>query len=130
MIRALALVLVTFSCLTAPAADPPFAADLTHLEARWKILAEQVRRLEAGNADPKAVADVAVCAKAAEWILRHDEFHKPDYAEKTAKVLGLGEARAKAVAGGEAEWGRGPGGVAVGYVSAVDGSVQPYALTL
>ncbi|HEX6987111.1 MAG TPA: prolyl oligopeptidase family serine peptidase, partial [Planctomycetaceae bacterium] len=129
MTRLVAVGLIATACLTAPAADPPSESVRAELERRTDALREQVRRLEASDADPQRLADVAVCAKAAEWILRHGEFFKPDYAEKTAKVLDLGERRAQALADGT-DWLATPGGVALGYVSAVDGSVQPYALTL
>lgn len=129
MTRSLAFGLIAFSCLTGAAADPP-PDERTKLEERAKALQERVRALTEGGANAQSVADIAICAKAAEWIVRHDEFFKPDYAAKTAKVLDLGERRAAALGAGTANWGRGPGGVALGYMSAIDGSVQPYALTL
>lgn len=128
MLRTVAVGSILLSCLTASAADVISPEQRAKLEQRTKALQEQVRKLS--DADAQGVTDVAVCAKAAEWIVRHDEFKKPDDAAKTAKVLELGERRAKALAGGKADWGKNPGGVAVGYVSAIDGSVQPYALTL
>ena len=120
---------LTVTAATVAAAEPP-AAERAKLEARTTSLQEQIRKLADAEADPQALADVAVCAKAAEWILRHNEFFKPDYSAKTAKTLSLGEQRAVALAKGRPDWARKPGGVALGYVSAIDGSVQPYALTL
>lgn len=130
MTRPLAFGLIASSCLIAPAADARPEAERAKLEGRTRALQGQVRELTDGGANARSVADVAVCAKAAEWVLRHGEFFKPDYVEKTAAVLDLGEQRASALAAGHADWGRGPGGTSLGYLSAVDGSVQPYALTL
>lgn len=130
MNRPAALSLIAFSCLTAPAADPPPDAERTKLQERASALQERVRKLEQSGANAQSLADVAVCAKAAEWIVRHDEFYKPDYVKKAATVLDLGERRAATLADGKADWGHVPGGVGLGYASAIDGSVQPYALTL
>ncbi|MFN7145642.1 MAG: hypothetical protein ACK4YP_17835, partial [Myxococcota bacterium] len=129
MPRFVTFVLIAFSCLTVRAAEE-IRLDRAALEARVKALQETVERLKRSDADAQAVADVAVCAKAGEWILRHDEFAKQDYVAKTEKVLELGERRAATLAKGKADWGRTAGGAGLGYVSAVDGSVQPYALTL
>ena len=77
--------------------------------------------------------DVAICAKAAEWILRHEEFYKPGYVDDTLSVLALGEKRAAELKeAGDAErpsWMSGKGTVVLGYRSQVDGSVQPYAVS-
>ncbi|MGC1276166.1 MAG: prolyl oligopeptidase family serine peptidase, partial [Planctomycetaceae bacterium] len=129
MPRLVAFGLIATACLSVSAADIP-DAERTKLEARTKALQDQLAPLLVSGKSLESLADVAVCAKAAEWIRRHDEFHKPDYVAKTSQVLDLGEARAKAMQGGKADWATQPGGVALGYVSRVDGSVQPYALTL
>ncbi|HEU5119143.1 MAG TPA: alpha/beta hydrolase-fold protein, partial [Isosphaeraceae bacterium] len=50
------------------------------------------------------------------------------YVDMTLKALELGEQRAKLLAEGKTPWRDRPGGTAHGYVSEVDGSVQPYAL--
>lgn len=128
MFRLAAFGLIALSCLTASAANEPSENERATFEGRIKILKEQVAALQKGDADERTVADVAVCAKAAEWILKHNEFFKPDYTAKTAKVLELGERRAEAAKQGKADWSQKPGGVALGYVSQLDGSVQPYAL--
>jgi pimeloyl-ACP methyl ester carboxylesterase len=121
--------LIVTSCLAAQAANEPSNTDRAQLEQRTQALREQVAALQKGQADEKAVADVAVCAKAAEWILRHNEWFRADYAAKTAKTLDIGEQRAASLKQGKADWNEQPGGVALGYVSVIDGSVQPYALT-
>ncbi len=121
--------LIVTSCLVASAANEPSDAERQELERRTQALREQVAALQKGDADKQAIADVAVCAKAAEWILRHNEWFKPDYKAKTVRTLELGEQRATALMQGKADWLQKPGGVALGYVSQVDESVQPYALT-
>uniref|UniRef100_A0A7C2P0Z1 Peptidase S9 prolyl oligopeptidase catalytic domain-containing protein n=1 Tax=Schlesneria paludicola TaxID=360056 RepID=A0A7C2P0Z1_9PLAN len=94
-------------------------------------LRRQIDGLRSKASDDPRVADAAVCAKAAEWIIRHDEFYKPDYVKWTGETIGLGEDRAKQLAAGQAPWiGRAGMTTVLGYVSDLDGSVQPYAVTL
>lgn len=78
------------------------------------------------------IPDVAVYAKAAEWILRHNEFYKPDYVKHTHNALktGLERAALLSAAKGAPNWDQTPGRRILGYQSAVDDSFQPYALTL
>jgi len=80
--------------------------------------------------DRRLLADVDVYAKAAEWILRHGEFYRPNFAKNTIKALDTGLKRAKELAAGKPSWVLQPGTTIRGYYSKVDGSVQPYALTL
>lgn len=76
------------------------------------------------------LADVAIFEKAATWMLRFSEFPKPEYREQLLSVLRKGQARAKQLTSGQAPWDRGTLTTIRGYVSSVDGSIQPYALTL
>ncbi|MBA3314637.1 MAG: alpha/beta hydrolase [Planctomycetota bacterium] len=129
MSRLVAFGLIVTSCLPAPAANEPSAEDRAKLEQRAQALQTRIDDLRTEGTDEQSLADIAVCAKAAEWILRHSEWHKPDYAAKTAKTLDIGERRADLLKQDKADWDQQPGGVALGYVSQIDGSVQPYALT-
>ena len=75
-------------------------------------------------------ADVAVFAKAVEWMLRHNEFPKKDFAKQAAAALRIGGERAAELKAGNASWEWRSGQSIRGYVSSVDGSLQPYAVTL
>jgi pimeloyl-ACP methyl ester carboxylesterase len=75
-----------------------------------------------------AVADASVASKAAKWIVRHGEFFAEDSVAKTMRTLDLGLERAKMLADGKHPWTVAKGGVARGFVSKIDGSVQPYAV--
>ncbi|MEQ9065249.1 MAG: hypothetical protein RLO18_00930, partial [Gimesia chilikensis] len=66
-----------------------------------------------------------IYAKAAEWILRHKEFYKPQYVKETYQVLETGRQRASQLAAGKPEWTDPKGTVLFGYYSKIDGSVQP-----
>ncbi len=89
-----------------------------------------VKELKAKDPDPYLLADVEVFAKAAEWATRHQEFYTPLYAESALKGLETGLARAALLTKGEAPWDQQAGSLIRGYISNIDGSVQPYAVKL
>lgn len=74
------------------------------------------------------IADASVTLKAARWIVRHGEFFADDTVAKTLRTLDLGMERTRLLAGGKHPWTLAKGGAARGFVSKVDGSVQPYAV--
>ena len=115
--------------------DPPSAADLKPIRAQKDYLRATLDvlqgRQEFQTRDGQALlADVAVFEKAAAWMLRFEEFPKKDYIDQLRKVVEKGTARAEKLQQGKANWPLQPGTTVLGYVSAVDGSVQPYAITL
>lgn len=117
-------------------AQPADPADRARLEARLSELSRQVEELRgqiSASRIPdfeRSVADVAVFAKAVDWCLRHNEFFKPVYVQQAEQALQAGLERAKALAAGSSPWQNQPGSRVYGYWSRVDGSSQPYALTL
>ena len=99
------------------------------MQDKLAALSARVRALRAKRTDPALLADVDVYRKAAEWILRYpDEFYTRAYAANTIAALDKGLARAKELDAGEPGWPKQKGRLVRGYVSAVDGSVQPYGL--
>lgn len=115
-----------------PTADavPLGKAERVEMETQLSRLKQRVAELKASDVDARLVGDVEVYAKAAEWILRHGEFYNAGYVNQTLAALSTGSERAKELADGKAPWARQPGTSIRGYYSRVDGSVQPYALTL
>lgn len=118
---------VMTALVNAQPVDPGQQAKIEGLLADLKSKVADLKKSEKPDAQ---VADVEVHAKAADWILRHQEFYKPDYNQQTVKVLEAGLKRAADVAAGKAPWAESAGCTIRGYQSAIDGSVQPYALTL
>ena len=118
------------------AAQPAPPADTARLKTQLRALQTQVDQLRAAAADSsdrhaqRWVADVAVYAKAVSWILRHDEFYKPNYVQQAQAALTTGNARAATLQKAGPAWNLQAGTTIRGYTSRVDGSVQPYALTL
>lgn len=101
----------------------PISTKLTELH-------EAVDKLKAGREDVRPVADVEVFAKAADWIVRHNEFYKPDYAKWTVELLDTGLQRAKELAESKQPWLGRDGATILGYYSEIDGSVQPFAVRI
>ena len=112
----------------------PTAPERAGIEAKGAELAgaiEAVRpKVGEGPGGRDALADVAVCHKAAAWALRFGEFFEAKDVERVLKVLDRGLDRAKALAEGRAPWAEAAGGTVRGYRSRVDGSVQPYAVVV
>ncbi len=75
-----------------------------------------------------ALADVSVSLKAAKWIVKHGEFFAKDSVAKTIRVLDAGMQRASDLKQAKHPWTAAKGGVSRGFVSKIDGSVQPYAI--
>ncbi len=85
-------------------------------------------RIQANNsADP----DIQIFRKAGEWILRHpEEFYTPAYYTYTLQVLDEGIFRSKMAEKNEKPWTKEKGRVNRAYRSRVDGSIQPYTVTI
>ncbi len=74
--------------------------------------------------------DVQVFHKAVGDALKYREFFDPKEIAGAKAQLEEGRARAEALLKGEAPWGSKTGLVVRGYVSKIDGSVQPYGLVV
>jgi hypothetical protein len=110
---------------------PPTAEQKAEIHKKLAELSARLAALGSKNADPQLLADVQIYRKAADYILRFpDEFFGPNYAAETIKVLDTGIARALDVEAGVPSWTKKTGHVVRGFVSRVDGNVQPYGLTI
>lgn len=109
----------------------PTPAERRAIQAKAEELAERISTLKSGNADTRLLADIEIHQKAAEWILRYpEEFYRREYVQHTLDSLDIGLERAGELARGSHPWTSQKGRLARGYRSAVDGSVQPYALLI
>jgi hypothetical protein len=94
------------------------------LEAALRLLRRE------GLHDP-FLADIEVYLKAATWITQHNEFYDKEAGQWTIEALERGLLRASLSRQGEWPWYQRTGSAVVhGYRSKIDGSVQPYAVTL
>ncbi len=133
--RALAIVLVACGsgyAQTSP--NAPDAATMQAIAAKTAELKAVLKGLDYDRSDDESRsrwADVAVYLKAAEWVVKHNEWYTKDTAKQTLVTLYAGLARAKALKEGKTPWLEVRGKPSIrGYMSEIDGSVQPYSVTL
>jgi len=131
----LAYLLLTFllaaGALQSPAPALPDADQQRAINRTLADLSARIDALRAKHADETLVADVDVYRKAADYILRFpEEFATPAFAGDTLAVLDKGIARVRELERGAPSWPTRKGHVVRAYVSRLDGSVQPYALTI
>ena len=86
-------------------------------------------RLEALRGNPH-LADVQIFEKAVRYALDGSEFFTGEEVFHAKELLRMGNERADQLARGEAPWTHATGLVVRGYVSKIDGSVQPYGLVM
>ncbi|WP_165074129.1 prolyl oligopeptidase family serine peptidase [Paludisphaera rhizosphaerae] len=109
-------------------------ADRAALQAGADALAKKIDGLRGSLKDrPKLLAllpDVQIFQIAVDSALRYGEFFDVKEVPGAKALLKEGEARAEALGRGEAPWDSATGLVVRGYVSKIDGSVQPYGLVV
>src|SRR5215472_11860681 len=108
--------------------------------ARIEVPAADRAELEAGLARVTAAADqlknhpllpdVLVFREAVRFSLQDNEFFKPAEIAAAKQLLRQAEERAAQLAAGQSPWTSASGLVVRGYVSKIDGSVQPYGLVV
>lgn len=76
------------------------------------------------------LSDVEIFHKSADWALRHREFFEPKQIAVAKEHILRGMQRAQELFNGKPSWTKATGLVVRGYVSAIDGSVQPYGLEI
>ena len=108
----------------------PKAEELAQIRAKSEEIEAIVKQLKAKHADTDLVGDVEVFAKAGRYLLDYPElFGTQNAIDHSLVVLDLGIARAKQLSDGASPWNTGKKQVHA-YYSEIDGSVQPYAITL
>ena len=109
-------------------------ADRVELQAGIDALGKEIDGLRQQLKDKPALLellpDVQIYHNAARYALTYNEFFSPNEIAAAKKLLQEGSDRAAALRKGEAPWTKATGLVALGYVSRIDGSVQPYGLVV
>ena len=128
---ALALIAITVAAQAPPAPSvyTPANSERAQVERKVAELDAALQPLRAKIPD-NLLVDAEVYLKAAKWILRFDEFYSKAYVDHTLAVLDTGLDRAAKLAANNPEWTKGTGSLCRAYRSRVDGSVQPYAVTI
>lgn len=116
---------------TPPPSKTPDAALLKTIKAKTDKLGQALATLRRQGVRDPLLADVEIYHKAAVYLVRHEEYFTADSGPWTVDVLDRGLLRARQLSEGEGPWLRQIGVVVPrAYRSVLDGSVQPYAVTL
>ncbi|HVY92230.1 MAG TPA: hypothetical protein VHA14_05765 [Bryobacteraceae bacterium] len=86
-------------------------------------------RINALKGNPR-LPDVQIFEKAVRYALEGNEFFKAEEVFRAKELLRMGTERADQLSRGDAPWTRATGPVVRGYISKIDGSVQPYGLVV
>ncbi|MBA4066239.1 MAG: hypothetical protein C0501_21490 [Isosphaera sp.] len=118
-----------------PKADPktfiPDAATLQTIKDKTEQLRKAVEGLKAKKLPDDVLVEVEIYLKAAENIVRFEEWLHASSVKWALQTLDQGLDRAKQADGGKAVWRDAPGRWVVrAYRSDVDNSIQPYAVQL
>jgi len=111
-----------------PAGVPVPPADKAELEAGVKQLGAELDGLRKAKGD--LTADVEIFHKAVSYALLHDEFLNAKDIPAAKDLIKIGLERAKELKEGKPAWATATGVLPRGYVSKIDGSVQPYGLVV
>ena len=98
--------------------------------ALGKEIAELRTALDKKPALLELLPDVQIFHNAVRYALAHDEFYNVKEADVARKFLAQGLERAKLLREGKSPWTAQTGLVVRGYLSKIDGSVQPYGLVV
>jgi hypothetical protein len=119
-------------CLQATArADPPAGLspdDQKQVEQGVKDLQDRLAALPAGKVSSDDRADVDLFVKGVVWALRYETKLEPADVAQVKRALERARQRLDALAAGRRPWAAKKGRLVRGYVSAVDGSTQPYGI--
>src|SRR5262249_31358427 len=105
-------------------------ADRTELESGLTEFGSLLEKLRAAKPKADLMADVEVYDKAVRYALNYNEFFRPQEIPVGKQLLKQGIERAKLLLDGKSPWASQTGLVARGYISELDGSVQPYGLVI
>jgi pimeloyl-ACP methyl ester carboxylesterase len=98
------------------------------LEKLNAALGELAKKQDATTVE--LLPDVQIFYKAVHDALKYQEFHDAKEFDEATRQLALGQQRAEQLLRGEAPWTMQAGLVVRGYVSKIDGSVQPYGMVV
>jgi dienelactone hydrolase len=113
-----------------PPANVPDDAAVKTIQGKMAKLEQNLMVLRRQGVRDHYLVDIEVYLRAAEKILKHNEFFHKDSVKWTNAALDRGLLRASLLGMGSAPWIEAPPQtVARGFRSRIDGTVQPYAVT-
>ncbi|MGO9470398.1 MAG: prolyl oligopeptidase family serine peptidase [Isosphaeraceae bacterium] len=109
-------------------------ADRSELQAGVDALGREIEALRTAlKSKPELLSrlpDVQIYLNAVRYALAYDEFFKPREVSVARALVRQGQERARQLRAGKAAWNTATGLVVRGYLSKIDGSVQPYGLVV
>lgn len=109
----------------------PTVEETRNMQAKVDAIEGSLAKFRAKGVSAALLADVEVYANAGRLLLEFpDDFFTQDGINHTLAVLDLGIARAKQMETGQAPWLTTTGRHVQGFVSELDGSVQPYGVSI
>lgn len=109
----------------------PKLEELQQIQAKVDELDAMIHSLQAAHLEEKLLADVEIYSKSGKFLLEFPQtFFVQEGIAQAFAVLDQGIARARQLQKGEHPWVTARGRKIHGYHSALDGSVQPYGVTV
>jgi pimeloyl-ACP methyl ester carboxylesterase len=106
-------------------------SDRSELKRGTDELRAKIASLESNTNAAGLVPDIQIFFNAVDYALRYNEFLNGTNDVRAAKkILADGHQRADELAAGKPSWINAPGLIVRGYLSRIDGSVQPYGLVV
>ena len=112
-----------------PPGIPISEKDRAELRAGDNALAKEISGLRSAKRSD-LLPDVEIFHKAVDWALRYDEFYRSNEVGLARTLLKTGMERAQQLREGKPAWLTATGLVVRGYISKIDGSVQPLGLVV
>jgi len=108
------------------------ATDRQELETGLKKLTQEITqlKLKKDNFITDLLPDIQIYQKAVDYALKYQEFFSQKDVTSAKDLIKEGLARATALSEKKAPWTTQKGEVTRGYISKIDGSVQPYGLSI
>ena len=103
-------------------------ADRAALQKGLDELALDIAQAAKNAKNSQWLPDVQIYHQAVRYALQYNEFFNVNEINKAKSLLADGKARAQALTRGEVPWLTQAGPTVRGYISKIDGSVQPYGL--
>lgn len=130
-------VLLTMACSASPASkifgqDPQTltAKQQQTLDRALQTLQQSLKQLRDQNRPQRDFVDAAIFHKGLTWALQYDRQFTPEDITLLQTAILRGQQRAQALSRNRKPWAIRKGRVALGYVSQVDESVQPYGVII
>ena len=131
MVFSLLALLMAAAQYAPPPSVKPGKDVLDKIEELTERLEANVKFFRRERVQDPILSDVEIYLKAATWITQHDEFYDKNSGQWTIEALERGQIRATQFKMGQSPWFERTGSAVIhGYRSRIDGSVQPYAVTL